>query len=106
MVKLYSDNPDLKRKHSTKYKLKKNYNLSPEDRLKMLDACGYKCELCSRAVQLPEPGCNSTNANIDHCHATGKVRGILCGHCNKGLGHFKDDPELMTKAIKYLKERT
>jgi hypothetical protein len=93
--------------YAVKHRLKKDYNLSPEDRLKMLDACGYKCELCSQAVHLPsETGCTGTTANIDHCHTTGKVRGILCGTCNKGLGHFKDDPELMTKAINYLKERT
>lgn len=55
------------------------------------------CELCGKT--------NQRRLNIDHNHVTGKVRGLLCDPCNKGLGHFKDDPELIQKAIEYLKER-
>jgi hypothetical protein len=40
--------------------------------------------------------------NIDHCHTTGKVRGLLCDNCNKGLGLFKDNPDLLNNAVKYL----
>lgn len=40
--------------------------------------------------------------HIDHCHTTGKIRGLLCRNCNVGLGHFKDSIELLNKAIKYL----
>lgn len=39
---------------------------------------------------------------IDHCHVTGKVRGILCHHCNTAIGQFKDDPNLLISAIRYL----
>ncbi len=44
----------------------------------------------------------TTDLALDHCHKTGKVRGLLCQKCNRGLGHFKDNIELIKKAINYL----
>lgn len=39
---------------------------------------------------------------VDHCHKTKKIRGLLCGPCNTGLGSYRDNIELLRKAIKYL----
>lgn len=47
--------------------------------------------------------CGSTEELVvDHCHKTNIIRGMLCNHCNRGLGHFKDDPELLEFARMYL----
>ncbi len=45
----------------------------------------------------------SRSLSVDHCHATGKIRKLLCGHCNTLLGMAKDDPKILQKAIDYLK---
>lgn len=52
--------------------------------------------------------CNSKEAkgkghfHVDHCHLTGKIRGLLCHNCNVGIGHFNDDTQKLLNAIKYL----
>ena len=55
-----------------------------------------KCAICNTSIL--------AEGHIDHCHKTGKVRGILCGNCNKGLGLFDDNVIYLTNAIKYLKK--
>ncbi|AKL88331.1 endonuclease VII [Gordonia phage GMA6] len=53
-----------------------------------------RCAICRR--KMPYTLC------VDHCHETGKVRGLLCISCNRGLGFFADDPKRMQRAIEYL----
>jgi len=55
------------------------------------DICGNTCTSGKRLA-------------LDHCHTTGKIRGMLCGNCNTGLGKFKDSPEMLFKAIEYLRQ--
>lgn len=86
-----------KNKHKERY-LKKKYNLTLEERSKLLKSQNNCCAIC---------GYNKLeNENkfpvIDHCHNTGKIRGILCANCNIGLGMFKDEIDLLEKAISYL----
>jgi len=53
------------------------------------------CAICHSAPR--------ARLHIDHNHKTGKYRGLLCDNCNLGLGHFKDSPALLAKAIEYLR---
>lgn len=57
---------------------------------------GECCAIC----QSPDP--RTKYWHIDHDHVTGRVRGILCGHCNPGLGYFGDDPQRLRAALAYL----
>ena len=62
---------------------------------------GGKCAICGAGVQ--GMTASKTRLSVDHCHASGKIRGLLCGGCNVGLGHFKDSVALLSSAIDYLK---
>jgi hypothetical protein len=56
-----------------------------------------KCDLCGES--------STRTFHIDHCHTTGKIRGVLCSTCNSGLGMFKDSQRLLVAAIDYLNNR-
>lgn len=79
------------------YTLQKGYGISVEEyNLKLKEQNGG-CQICGR------PPKNKSLA-VDHCHTTGKIRGLLCSYCNVGLGHFHDKPELLNKAADYLRK--
>lgn len=81
-------------------KLKKAFGMTLEQYDQMLEAQGEKCALCGSDF----PGGRGRFV-VDHCHETGRIRGLLCNLCNVGLGALRDSPALMAKAIRYLKER-
>lgn len=74
----------------------RSYNITTEEANDL-----YKqthCQICDNKLD--------KTGYIDHCHKSGKIRGVLCVQCNFGLGYFKDDINIMNKAILYLKENT
>ncbi len=73
--------------------LKNLYGLTLEQWDRMLIRQGGRCAVCEAPTQ---------DLHVDHCHATGKVRGLLCANCNRGLGLFADDPARMRVAARYL----
>ena len=81
-------------------KLRKVYGITIDQFEKMLIEQNNSCKICKTK-------CDGTNKSkkiyVDHCHATKKVRALLCSNCNLGLGHFKDSIELLESAIDYIK---
>lgn len=129
-AKLHRQTPEYKAKayenakkyrQSEKYKeWKKNYRKTPEQQLKrknyeykrkfgitfseyevMLRQQNYVCAICKKEESFELRGTKHSLA-IDHCHKTGKIRGLLCRNCNQGLGLFHDNVEFLSQAIYYL----
>jgi hypothetical protein len=63
-----------------------------DELLKEIKETTHECVICG----------DEENLVVDHDHVTGKVRGILCNHCNRGLGHFRDSPILLEFAAQYI----
>lgn len=81
--------------------LKRHYGITLDDYDSLLEKQEYKCAIC---------GTDTPNGmgrfHVDHNHATGEVRGLLCHGCNTALGGFKDSPDLLLKARDYLLTNT
>lgn len=67
----------------------------------MLARQGGVCAICQRKRVGDARG---TRLHVDHCHSTGRIRGLLCGSCNIGLGKFADDAERIARAALYLRK--
>ena len=81
------------------YQLQKKFGLSRAEYYAMLRQQGGRCAICGSH----DPGTKAKGQFcVDHDHATGEVRGLLCNGCNTGLGSFKDDPLALLKAAAYL----
>ena len=84
------------REYQRDWDLKKKYNISLDEYNKNCMERNNSCDICCTKVK---------TLHVDHCHSTGKVRGYLCGSCNRGLGLLKDSLEVLNKAADYLRER-
>jgi len=77
------------------------FKITPDQYQDMLESQEHSCMVCN----LPFGEDRINRPNIDHCHVTDMVRGLLCNNCNAGLGFFKDRVESLNNAIDYLKGR-
>lgn len=77
------------------------YGLKPEEFDCLLESQGKVCAICQQSGERIHRGCKA-GLVVDHDHKTGRTRGLLCSNCNHGLGHFRDDPQLLKKAAEYL----
>ena len=80
-------------------RFKRVFGISIDEYNEMLRNQDYKCAICGRTESE-----NKKRLAVDHCHTTGKVRKLLCHHCNCALGMVKDDKEILISMLSYLKE--
>ena len=88
--------PEKKKAYGRRVNLWK-YGLSETDYDELLESQHGVCAICGT-------GPNGENLAVDHCHESGKVRGLLCQSCNTGLGRFRDNTDFLANAIEYLKQ--
>lgn len=112
--------PEYYRLHSAKFKasaaryreekpdkledarLRRVYGISLEDYNWLLTVQGGVCAICRRPESVPHKKGKPKKLTVDHCHATGKVRGLLCQKCNSILGYSEDQPLVLLAAAEYL----
>lgn len=87
-----------------KYHLKKRYNITQQEYETKLAGQDYKCAICGKDASDNKRGGKLDPLHIDHCHESNKLRDLLCHQCNSGLGQFKDNIEILQKAIDYLRK--
>jgi len=75
----------------------RRYGLSLADYRALQARQGNACAICRKVTRA---------LCIDHCHVTGRVRGLLCRSCNSALGFYADDPRLLCAALAYLRAAT
>jgi hypothetical protein len=77
--------------------IESRYGLTQEEHQDILVKQNNLCAICQKHIE-------GKVLCVDHDHTTGKVRGLLCGNCNVGLGNFKDNTEVLQAAIAYLQK--
>lgn len=99
----YRSDPEGFRQQTKWRQIKSLYGLTKADWMTLFDAQQGRCAICGTALAV-EVGSrrDKDRTCVDHCHETGKVRGLLCGRCNLGIGYLRHDPELLRKAERYL----
>jgi hypothetical protein len=95
----YVDNKEVFNKRSRAYQLLSKYGLTEKLQQELIAAQGHKCAIC----ETYKPG-GRGSWHTDHCHTSGVVRGMLCCKCNRGLGQFTDNPDMLRRAASYLEK--
>ena len=88
------------KRSSANTKLKSRFGITLDDYEAMYAEQGGQCQICGVTES-----CSGHRLAVDHCHTSGKIRGLLCKACNLGLGYYRDNKEFLANAIKYLDEK-
>lgn len=80
------------------------FSVTEKDFYLLLEKQNYCCGVCGKKFPRKIDRVKNRNIQLDHCHKTKKVRGILCSSCNVGIGMLNEDVSILLKAIAYLKK--
>lgn len=86
------------------WKLKWKFGIDLNEYNRILGEQNGVCAICGKLNNRLRKNGKIFDLDVDHCHITGKVRGLLCNRCNKGMGDFNDNVELLKRAINYLEK--
>lgn len=106
-LKKLEEDPEFDRKknqtrkpaNQRKYQLRAKYGLTLDDFQRLFDEQNGICAICPRELEL-----GGHKTHVDHCHETGKVRGLLCFHCNTTIGKVNEDQDILARMAAYLRE--
>lgn len=108
-TKNHHQKPEQKAKSKLRSPLKilkrweKKYGITLEKYNKMLEKQNYVCAICYKPETAYDSRLKITRKlAVDHCHKTGKIRGLLCNRCNLSIGKFEDNIEIIKSVILYL----
>lgn len=97
--KVWEDLPEVK-EHRRVKRIQQRYGLSLLDLEGLKDRQGWRCALCPKPFPVGPTG---KAFAVDRCHATGRIRGVLCAGCNTALGKLGDNAEGLQRALDYVK---
>lgn len=96
---------DYAKEHQTRLHLKKKFNLTEADYYAMLERQNGVCKICKEEEsRIDGQSKRIKPLSVDHCHKTGKIRGLLCTKCNLGISYFNHESYLFTNAALYCEE--
>jgi NMD protein affecting ribosome stability and mRNA decay len=96
------NNPEFREKgklRGRRWQRQNFYGLSLDDEILLREHQNNACAICKTVFK------TEGDYHVDHCHITKKIRGLLCPHCNKGLGLFKDNPTALKQAADYVQSQ-
>jgi hypothetical protein len=99
--RLLKENPSFSREANLRSTLKK-YGMTEDDYYILLEEQDGRCDIC-KTFPGDTLGVDRNRLVIDHDHTTGKVRALLCDFCNRGIGMFYDNPDLLVAAAEYVR---
>jgi hypothetical protein len=103
-LKYRANNKEKAAESDRRKRLKWLYGLTLEEYADRLEEQGNCCAICKTTESGVGGERRDWNWAVDHCHDTGKVRGLLCSSCNRGLGMLGDTEEALQRALDYLKD--